>query len=85
MPILDAFVSSTAVITSNISCLPEIGGNAVYYVDPYSTAEITNALKNLLTCNLTINSYVELGHKRIEKFTLEKIISQTQFIYKKLT
>lgn len=84
MPILDAFVSSTAVITSNISCLPEIAEKAAYYVNPYSTKELTMAIRNLLTSSNELNSYVELGHKRLMNFKLDKMILKTEKVYKKL-
>jgi glycosyltransferase involved in cell wall biosynthesis len=84
LPILDAFVSSTAVITSNISCLPEIAEDAAYYVDPHSIEEITLALKNLLTSNLLLNNIINIGHKRVANFKLENMILKTEDVYKKM-
>lgn len=48
LPVLEAMAAGAAVITSNTSSLPEVGGDAVEYVDPSSVAEITSALHRLL-------------------------------------
>lgn len=40
-PILEAFASSIPVITSNTTSLPEIAGNAAYFVNPCSVEEIS--------------------------------------------
>jgi alpha-1,3-rhamnosyl/mannosyltransferase len=40
--------SGAAVVTSNCSSLPEVGGDAVEYVDPHDTDSITATLERLL-------------------------------------
>src|SRR6185295_1175161 len=40
IPVLEALWSKLPVITSNTSCLPEVGGDAAYYVDPGNAEEI---------------------------------------------
>jgi glycosyltransferase involved in cell wall biosynthesis len=41
--------TGAACVTSNVSSLPEVGGNAVVYVEPNSVEEIRGALEELLT------------------------------------
>jgi glycosyltransferase involved in cell wall biosynthesis len=48
LPVLEAMAAGAAVVTSNASSLPEVGGDAVVYVDPLSVAAITSALGGLL-------------------------------------
>ncbi len=45
LPVLEAMASGTPVITSNVSSLLEIAGEAALLVDPKKTSEITKALK----------------------------------------
>jgi len=45
IPVLEALLAKLPAITSNISCLPETGGNAAYYVDPYSPQSMADALE----------------------------------------
>jgi glycosyltransferase involved in cell wall biosynthesis len=48
LPVLEAMAAGAPVITSNISSLPEVGGEAAEYVAPDSAASIASALERLL-------------------------------------
>lgn len=48
LPVLEAMSCGAAVITSDRSSLPEVGGDTVEYVDPASAASIEGALERLL-------------------------------------
>ena len=48
LPVLEAMAAGAAVLTSNVSSLPEVGGDAVQYADPESVASIAAALAGLL-------------------------------------
>ena len=58
IPVLEALWSGTPVITSNISCLPETGGDAAYYVDPYSPEQIAHALVELSTNSALVEKMI---------------------------
>ena len=48
LPVLEAMAAGAAVLTSNLSSLPEVGGDAVDYVDPRDTASIAAGLRSML-------------------------------------
>ena len=48
LPVAQAMACGTACVTSNVSSLPEIAGDAALYVNPESTEEIRDALLRLL-------------------------------------
>ncbi|MFI5010365.1 MAG: glycosyltransferase family 4 protein [Solirubrobacterales bacterium] len=48
LPVLEAMAAGAAVLTSNVSSLPEVGGEAVAYADPTQVSEISNQLQALL-------------------------------------
>lgn len=48
LPVLEAMGAGAAILTSDRSSLPEVGGDAVAYCDPTSTPSITAALEGLL-------------------------------------
>jgi alpha-1,3-rhamnosyl/mannosyltransferase len=48
LPVLEAMSFGAAVITSDRSSLPEVGGDAVEYVDPRDTASIRDGVERLL-------------------------------------
>jgi glycosyltransferase involved in cell wall biosynthesis len=48
LPVLEALTAGAAVLTSDVSSLPEVGGDAVLYVDPLSVQSIRDSLERLL-------------------------------------
>lgn len=48
LPVLEAMAAGAAVLTSDVSSLPEVGGEAVAYTDPWDPTIIAVALRDLL-------------------------------------
>jgi alpha-1,3-rhamnosyl/mannosyltransferase len=48
LPVAQAMAAGTPVITSNLSSLPEVGGDAALLVEPRSVAELRSALERIL-------------------------------------
>lgn len=48
LPVLEAMQAGAPVVTSNVSSLPEVGGDAVRYVDPNDAGDLRAALEELL-------------------------------------
>lgn len=49
IPVLEAMQSATAVLTSSVSSMPEVGGEAALYADPTDVLDIRRALAELLS------------------------------------
>jgi glycosyltransferase involved in cell wall biosynthesis len=49
IPVLEAMSSGTAVLTSAVASMPEVGGDAARYADPLDVADIRRGLRELLT------------------------------------
>ena len=71
-PIVDAFNAHTAVITSNISSMPEIAGDAALLVNPYNVAEIANAMEQLYGDPQLRNTLIEKGIARKDLYTWDR-------------
>jgi len=84
IPVLEALWSKLPVITSNISCLPEAGGDAVYYVDPASADEIALGMKNISSDKTLASSMVEKGRRHAQKFTPQKSAESVMNVYKSI-
>jgi glycosyltransferase involved in cell wall biosynthesis len=71
-PIVDAFNAHTAVITSNISSMPEIAGDAALLVNPYNVEEIALAMEQLYRDPLLRNTLIEKGKARKGLYTWDR-------------
>ncbi|MCS6823350.1 MAG: glycosyltransferase family 4 protein [Cytophagaceae bacterium] len=69
LPVLESITAGTPVITSRVSSMPEAGGNAACYTDPYNTDEIAYAIKEVITSASTRSSMIEAGNKHITAFS----------------
>lgn len=49
LPVLEAMACGVPVVTSNVSSLPEVAGDAALQIDPADTSAIANAVQLLLT------------------------------------
>lgn len=67
-PILEAFYFNKPVLTSHVSCLPEISGDAAYYTDPYDVESIYFGLEKLINDQNYAKKLVVLGKERLKLF-----------------
>ena len=72
IPILEGFKCETAVITSNITSMPEVAANAAYLIDPYSIDSIKNGLIELSQNSLLRQSLINKGKIRVLDFSWNK-------------
>jgi glycosyltransferase involved in cell wall biosynthesis len=84
IPVLEALWSKVPVITSNISCLPETGGDAAYYVDPYSPAEIAEGMARLATDEQLVAEMKAKGWVHAQNFTPRKCAEDVMAVYLRL-
>jgi glycosyltransferase involved in cell wall biosynthesis len=70
-PVAQAMAAGVAVITSNLSSLPEIAGGAAVLIDPRSTTELSGALARLLTSPATRARLAEAGRLQARCFRWE--------------
>lgn len=84
LPVLEAFASRIPVITSNTTSLPEIAGDAAYFVDPDQTEDIRQSIITLIENPGLCENLVNLGDKRVQEFTLEKCAQKTLDVYRKM-
>lgn len=81
IPVLEALWSRLPVITSNVSCLPETGGDGAYYVDPGSAEEIAVALQEIYEQEALQNTLIEKGWQHAQNFTLKKCTGSVMDVY----
>jgi alpha-1,3-rhamnosyl/mannosyltransferase len=67
-PVAQAMAAGVPVLTSNVSSLPEIAGDAAELVDPRSPVEIRNALTRLLLAPETLARMAARGRERAARY-----------------
>jgi glycosyltransferase involved in cell wall biosynthesis len=72
IPILEAMNCDTPVITSNITSMPEVAGDAALLVDPFSVESISDAMIYLSKDESMRNSLIEKGRKRAKDFSWDR-------------
>jgi alpha-1,3-rhamnosyl/mannosyltransferase len=72
LPVLEAMAAGAPVVTSNVSSLPEVGGEAVEYVDPLSETSIVEGLLRVVTSERRRNELRGLGPDRARAFSWAK-------------
>jgi glycosyltransferase involved in cell wall biosynthesis len=84
IPVLEALFSKLPVITSKISSLPEAGGDAAYYIDPYSPEEIALAMKKIFYDKELRETMKQKGGDYAQKFTQYKCAEAVMNVYKSI-
>lgn len=77
LPVLEAMRNGCPVITSNVSSLPEAGGDAALYVDPLNTEDIAFKIQLLIDNRKLREELIEKGYKQVKKFSWEKTAKET--------
>lgn len=72
IPLVEAMQSEIPILTSNVTSLPEIAGDAALSVNPYEINEIKNAMLKLYTDQELRRLLVENGIKRKNNFSWDK-------------
>ncbi len=83
LPVLEAMACGTPVLTSNISSLPEVAGNAALLVNPHDTAEISCGLVELAGNADLRHRLVERGFRQITKFSWDTTATEILEILKR--
>ena len=81
LPPLEAMASGTPVITSNVSSLPEVVGDAALMIDPYEPAAIAEAMHRVLTDAALRSDLRQRGLIRAREFSWERSIKRVREIY----
>lgn len=77
LPVLEAMRYGCPVITSNISSLPEAGGDAALYVNPLDVNDIKEKLELMINDKELRMKSVKKGYEQVKKFSWEKTARET--------
>jgi glycosyltransferase involved in cell wall biosynthesis len=81
LPPLEAMASGTPVITSNVSSLPEVVGDAALLIDPYEPESIADAMRRVLTDAALRDQLRARGFQRAREFSWDRSVRRVREIY----
>lgn len=82
LPILEAMGCGTPVVCSRASSIPEVAGEAAFYVDPKNSDEFGVALKRVAEDEELRGALREKGFERVKKFTWGETVKKHIAVYK---
>ena len=84
LPIVEAMASGLPVVTSDVSCMPEIAGNAALLIDPHQPQTIATAALKIL-CDVATRYYLsEMGKQRATLFTWDNAVRRLVQVYNEI-
>jgi len=84
LPALESMACGTPVIASNLSCLPEVTGNAALLVDPYSVEAIAEGIGNLFQNNSLHAELRAQGFSWVQRFSWARTARETLAVYQRV-
>jgi len=84
LPPLEAMAHGTPVVTSNVSSLPEVVGNAAVLVHPENVFEIMRALHRVLLDQPLREKMKERSYRQVTKFSWEKSVLRIMDVYQEV-
>ena len=83
-PVLDAMAFGVPVLTSNVSALPEVAGDAALLVDPTDVQAIAQGLNKLTSDETLREHFARRGIARSREFNWKTAVEETWKIYREL-
>jgi glycosyltransferase involved in cell wall biosynthesis len=84
LPPLEAMASGTPVVTSNVSSLPEVAGDAALLVDPYNPQAIADGITRVLSDATLRDELRRKGLARARQFSWEQSVRRVHDIYREV-
>jgi glycosyltransferase involved in cell wall biosynthesis len=84
LPPLEAMALGAPVITSNVSSLPEVVGDAAVLIDPTDAGAIADAMARVLGDDALRAELIRRGHERISAFSWARSVARVREVYHEL-
>lgn len=81
IPVLEAMACGCPIITSNVSSIPEVAGDAGILIDPMNTEQLVYETNRAIQSDSLRKEMREKGLKQVKQFTWEKTAEQTEKVY----
>ncbi|UCD29236.1 MAG: glycosyltransferase family 4 protein [Planctomycetota bacterium] len=85
LPPLECMASGTPVITSNLSSIPEVTGDAAILIDPADTVQISDAIQKVLEDKQLVQSLTDKGLERSKMFSWARCAAEHATLYRRFS
>lgn len=85
LPPLEAMASGTPVLTSNVSSLPEVVGDAALLIDPHDPESIADGMQQILSDTALRERLIGLGRIRASRFSWESSVRRVLATYRRVS
>ncbi len=84
LPVLEAMTLGAPVVTSNVSSLPEVAGDAALYANPNAPDELAEQIWRLIDCSILRQDLIARGQAQAAKFSWRRTAEETLKAYRSL-
>jgi glycosyltransferase involved in cell wall biosynthesis len=84
LPVLEAMACGCPVAASNAASLPEVGGDAAQYFDPYDIEHMANCIQRILTDDHLRQEMIAKGFEQVKKFSWLRAAEQVYLILRQV-
>ncbi len=84
LPPLEAMASGTPVVTSNVSSLPEVAGDAAVLVNPENVFDIARGIRDVLLDDALRATLIHRGYEQVRRFSWAETARQVLEIYEEV-
>lgn len=81
MPIIEGNTVGRVVITGNVTSMPEVGGEAAHFADPFSVESMKHGFEKIIGDEAYRNKLIDKGYGNCKRFSVENIAAQYLGIY----
>jgi glycosyltransferase involved in cell wall biosynthesis len=84
LPPLEAMACGCPVVTSNVSSMPEVTGNAALLIDPTDVEAISDSVHLLLSDDNLKGKMIKNGLTNVKRFSWHQCAKETRAVYEEL-
>jgi len=84
IPVLEGMACGVPVITSNVSSMPEVGGDAAIYFNPYDEKDMADKIRMVLDNEQLRDVMVKKGLEKVKEYSWDKCARETLKVYEEV-
>lgn len=84
MPILEAHATGRVVVTSNLSSMPEVAGDAACLVDPFDCLSIRRGIERVIRDVNYRENLIANGFENVKRFSLNRVVKEYCAVYNEI-